>query len=328
MLVLFLTCLLFTPVVNATAFDSLQKQLQNEINRSSAQTKTTNSTVSKNTVNTTKNASTLPVISVIGGTANFQSWDYYNLAQTMGNINNNIIDKCKIITQEQNSHTIEYKINFNKSTPQKISITKSSGYKYADDLVVNTLTKYFNKYKPETLNEDKPFIFKGRLTTIPITKYTPIYILEDELKTVPEEQKEYFASLNKKLEEAYKNSNNVEGEALILLKFGKDGQLISTNQTELVQEFVKSYNYDLNLPKMSEVMVNELILSAQSVFPIEPLNASYNQVIVMKVFKATKTPFIKPTDKLITKIGKGALVGIGTVVAIPFVILGSIVSGT
>ena len=68
-------------------------------------------------------------------------------------------------------------------------------------------------------------------------------------------------------------------------------------------------------------MINEIIASIEGIFPIKPIDAPNDYFIVAKHYTAKKAPFIKPTDKAITKVGKGLVMGVGTVIALPFVIL-------
>ena len=277
LLALVLIYSLLVPTANATAFDVLQKQLQSEISKSSTPTKPVKSTSPKKNNKTTNqnNNSAITEISILDNISSrqFQSWDEMNsgLSEDMKVINDDILSKCRIIVKHDSTLTVDYKLHFNNSSLQKVSIVKSSGYNDADNLVIDTLKKYFKKYPPTKLNNGKPFVFIGRIRTVSFSEFAPVYILEGDLETVPTEHKEIFAKFNTQWEEAYKNSKNIEGQALVLLKVGKDGSLISTNQTELLKEFNKLYKQNIDVPKIPQAMLNELVLSAQSLFPIEPL---------------------------------------------------------
>ena len=141
------------------------------------------------------------------------------------------------------------------------------------------------------------------------------------METVPDKYKDYFIDLNTLLTNSYKNTKDLDGEVTVLFKFDKKGNLVSTNQHEVMNEYNKIVDMGLDRPLEPKEMIDEIIASIESVFPIKAIDTPNDYFIVVKHYTAQKAPFIKPTDKAITKVGKGVLMGIGGIIALPFAIL-------
>ena len=69
-------------------------------------------------------------------------------------------------------------------------------------------------------------------------------------------------------------------------------------------------------------MTQEAIDTINSIFPVSPVKTDYNQFLLVKEFSGERVGWIKPTDKTITKIGKGTVMGLGMIISIPFALLG------
>lgn len=344
-LILLLLC---TPV-NATTFDILNNQLKNsaqkeynkqQINKNKAKNINGRTTQKSNTTNLIKPKPIEIDTYFLSPDGSYTYPEYYGqtfgIPSIMGILYSNFNSKYKLITNSEKPLIIEYKIFFKDSKPNAMVITKSSGNKATDKKFIEDLNNYLDTLKNSKeigyLNGGESFYIKSKIETIPIHKYTPIYPLDSELNSVPEEFKEYFKNLNTKFDECYKNKADVNGKATVFIKFDKNGKLISTNQKELYEEyvnFVGNSNYtniENNSSKENEiinsVVEKEIINSISEIFPIDSItNSKFNQFIVVKSYEAKKAPFIKPTDKTITKIGKGIVSGVGCVIAIPFIIL-------